>query len=127
MANDNEADSDDSSDGRMSLSSVQSNDSRPYSPRVNVFLIPSYLSSIIWNELIDVMGKKVLNIIIAEIQESQYFSISVDSTPDVTHTSHQLTFTFRYVKGSGTVERFVKFIPIARHTGEFWLIVFLNF
>ena len=127
MANDNEADSDDSSDGRMSLSSVQSNDSRPYSPRVNVFLIPSYLSSIIWNELIDVMGKKVLNIIIAEIQESQYFSISVDSTPDVTHTSHQLTFTFRYVKGSGTVERFVKFIPIARHAGEFWLIVFLNF
>ena len=58
MANDNKADSDDSSDGRMSLSSVQSNDSRPYSPRVNVSSIPSYLSSTIWNELIDVMGKK---------------------------------------------------------------------
>ena len=58
MANDNEADSDDSSDGRMSLSSVQYNDCRPYSPRVNVSSITSYLSSTIWNELIDVMGKK---------------------------------------------------------------------
>jgi len=59
--------------------------------------IPSYLSSTICNEFIDVMGQKVLKIIVAEIQESKYFSISVDSTPDVTHVD-QLTFTFRYVK-----------------------------
>ena len=80
--------------------------------------IPSYLSSTICNEFIDVMGQKVLKIIVAEIQESKYFSISVDSTPDVTHVD-QLTFTFRYVKQDGPVERFVKFIPIARHTGEY--------
>ena len=88
--------------------------------------IPSYLSSTICNEFIDVMGQKVLKIIVAEIQESKYFSISVDSTPDVTHVD-QLTFTFRYVKQDGPVERFVKFIPIARHTGEYLADCVLKF
>lgn len=46
--------------------------------------IPSFLSSTICTEFIDVMGQKVLKVIIAEIQESKYFSISLDSTPDVT-------------------------------------------
>jgi hypothetical protein len=88
--------------------------------------IPSYLSSTICNEFIDVMGQKVLKIIVAEIQESKYFSISVDSTPDVTHVD-QLTFTFRYVKQDAPVERFVKFIPIARHTGEYLADCVLKF
>jgi uncharacterized membrane protein YecN with MAPEG domain len=88
--------------------------------------IPSYLSSTICNEFIDVMGQKVLKIIVAEIQESKYFSISVDSTPDVTHVD-QLTFTFHYVKQDGPVERFVKFIPIVRHTGEYLADCVLKF
>ena len=48
---------------------------------------------------------------------AKYFSISVDSTPDITHVD-QLTFTIRYVSANGApVERFLQFVPIASHTG----------
>ena len=80
--------------------------------------IPSYLSSTICDEFIDVMGQQVLNVIIAEIKLAKYNSISADSTPDVIH-SDPLTYVLRYVKGTGTVERFIKLIPIERHTDEY--------
>lgn len=45
----------------------------------------SYLSDTICDEFISLIGEKVLNIILAEIRDAKYFSISVDSTPDVSH------------------------------------------
>lgn len=45
----------------------------------------SYLSDTICDEFIDLIGEKVLNTILAQIREAKYFSITVDSTPDVTH------------------------------------------
>jgi len=51
-----------------------------------------------------------------EIEKAKYYSISVDSTPDVSHID-QLTFVIRYVLPSGApVERFITFIPMFGHT-----------
>ena len=59
----------------------------------------SYLSSTICNELIEVMGNKVLSEIIARIKKSKYYSISLDSTSDESHID-QLTLIFRYMEQS---------------------------
>ena len=53
---------------------------------------PSCLSADIYEEFIELMGQQVLCTILEEVKESKYYAISVDSTPDVSHT-HQLTFT----------------------------------
>jgi len=90
--------------------------------------IPSYLSSTICDELIDIMSQKVTRKILTERGISKYFSFSVDSTPDITHID-QLTFTLRYLTIDEPVERFLKFIPIAGHTGEYLcdsILAFLN-
>ena len=42
------------------------------------------------------MGKHVIDHIKDEIAKSRYFSVSVDSTPDISHTD-QLTIIIRYV------------------------------
>ncbi|XP_055908461.1 zinc finger MYM-type protein 1-like [Eupeodes corollae] len=79
---------------------------------------PSYLSSTICEELIEIFGNRVLEFIVNEIIEAKYFYISVDSTPDISHTD-QLTVVLRYVKSNGEVaERFLAFIPMASHKGE---------
>lgn len=79
---------------------------------------PSYLSSTICQEFIELMGGQVLAEMISQIKTAKYFSISVDSTPDVTHTD-QLTFIIRYILMNGcVVERFAKFLPIQNHSGE---------
>lgn len=52
--------------------------------------------------------RKVLN--------SKYYSISVDSTPDILHVDH-LTFIVRSVFDNGDlVERFIKCIRVLDHT-----------
>ena len=66
--------------------------------------------------MIELMGQKVLSVIVDEIKTAKYFSISVDSTPDIMYVD-QLTLIIRYVLQSGPVERFLKFIPIFSHTG----------
>ena len=63
----------------------------------------SYLSSTICEEMIELMGQKVLSVIVDEIKTAKYFSISVDSTPDIMHVD-QLTLIIRYVLQSGPVE-----------------------
>ena len=62
------------------------------------------------------MGNKVMSTIINEIKRAKYYSISVDSTPDVMHVD-QLTVIIRYVLPSGSVERFIKLIPMFGHRG----------
>ena len=77
----------------------------------------SYFSSTVCEKFIDVIATKVLDIIISEIKQAKYYSLSVDSTPDITSVD-QLTIIFRYALPDGPVERFVKFIPTRGHTGH---------
>lgn len=78
----------------------------------------SYLSSTTVNEFIHLMAKNVFNIIISEIKPAKFFSIILDSTPDISHTD-QLTFVVRYVSSDcEPIERFLTFIPIQDHSSE---------
>ena len=90
----------------------------------------SYLSSTTCEEFIELIGHHVFNRIIEEIKVAKYFSISVDSTPDVSH-SDQLTTIIRYVPRSGEikgpVERFLKFFEISNHTGVYLAETILSF
>ena len=78
---------------------------------------PSCLSANICEEFIELMRQQVLCTILEEVKESKYYSISVDSTPDISHTD-QLTFTVQYIKGCEPVERFLVFIPIFSHRAK---------
>jgi len=80
---------------------------------------PSYLSSTICEEVIKIMGNKVLKVIIKEIQDAKYYSLSVESTPDLS-SNDQLAVVLRYVRVSDgeVVERFLTFISIKSHSGE---------
>ena len=81
---------------------------------------PSYLSLNVCEEFIKLMGDKVLEEVISRVKLAKYFSVSVDSTPDITHVD-QLTFILRYIspEPEGCIEeRFVKFLPTESHTGE---------
>lgn len=78
----------------------------------------SYLSLNTFEEFVNLMGQKVRETIIKEIKKAKYFSIVVDSTPDVSHTD-QLSFIFRYVMDNGEpVERFLHFLPNTGHKSE---------
>lgn len=77
----------------------------------------SYLTKTICEEIIEIMGEKVRQKIIDEIKEAGYFSVSVDSTPDCSHTD-QLTVIVRYVSNGSPVERFLTFLKTDGHTGE---------
>ena len=46
----------------------------------------SYLSSTICNEFIDILATSVHSKIVSEILEAKYFGVSIDSTPDISHT-----------------------------------------
>ena len=72
----------------------------------------SYFSSTVCEEFINVIATKV--IIISEIKQVKYYSVSVDSTPGIANVD-DLTIIFRYVLPGGPMERFVKFIPTRRH------------
>ncbi|XP_071568451.1 zinc finger MYM-type protein 1-like [Temnothorax nylanderi] len=78
----------------------------------------SYLSSTTCNEFINLIASKVKNTIVREIQAAKYFSIVVDSTPDIAHID-QLSFNIRYVKEDGSpIERFLGFLPNVGHKSE---------
>ena len=77
-----------------------------------------YLSVNICEEFISLIVKRVQGEILNEIKESKYYSISVNSTPDVCHTD-KLTFTVRYLKGNVPTERFLEFIPIYGYGSEY--------
>ncbi|XP_065650283.1 zinc finger MYM-type protein 1-like [Hydra vulgaris] len=79
----------------------------------------SYLSKTICEELIALMGEQVMGFIKDEISKSRYFSVSVDSTPAITHCD-QLTIILRYIimVNYQLVERFLTFINISSHTRQ---------
>ncbi|XP_048512595.1 zinc finger MYM-type protein 1-like [Athalia rosae] len=86
----------------------------------------SYLSANICNEFISIMGKQVLMKIVDELKAAKYFSISVDSTPDLSHVD-QLTVIVRYVNDGIPVERFLQFLPIKEHKAEYLAETLLKF
>lgn len=72
--------------------------------------IPTYLSKTIYEEIIIQIKHKMTNTIIEEIKHAKYYSIIIDSTPDIAHID-QLVFAIRYVQPNGVpVERFLLFI-----------------
>jgi len=86
----------------------------------------SYLSGRICDEFIDLMSKTVLEIICKEIKLAKYFSIIVDSAPDVSKVD-QLTVAIRYIRYDGSpVERFIGFLPSVGHKGQEMELALLN-
>jgi len=79
--------------------------------------IPSYLSSTIVEEFIQLMADTVRDTIVSEIAQAKYFSVSVDSTPDLSHVD-QLTVIVRYLLDGEPVERFLTFLQLESHKGE---------
>lgn len=78
----------------------------------------NYLSATICDEIIQLMAERVKSKICSELKQAKYFSIVVDSTPDVSHTD-QLTLAVRYVLPDGTpTERFLTFIPSVGHKAD---------
>lgn len=68
--------------------------------------------------MIYLLGDKVRQSIIAEIINAKYFSLIIDSTPDISHVD-QLSVVFRFVNCNGQViERFVTFVPLESHKAE---------
>uniref|UniRef100_A0A8C3HPZ8 Uncharacterized protein n=1 Tax=Chrysemys picta bellii TaxID=8478 RepID=A0A8C3HPZ8_CHRPI len=81
---------------------------------------PLYLSKTICDELIGLMSDKVRLAIVDEISTAGYFSLSVDSTPDLSHIE-QLSIVLRYVSPTDGKPAFRKnkyaiFIPCAAHS-----------
>lgn len=81
--------------------------------------ITSYLSKTTCDEIISLMSSRVLSAIVNEANTAGYFSLSVDSTPDLSHTD-QLSIILRYVSplDGKPVERFLSFLVLENHTGE---------
>jgi len=78
----------------------------------------SYISYQTYEQFICIMAEEVQKTIIQEIQIARYYSISVDSTPDISHTD-QLSFIVRYVNEDGQpIERFLCFIEDVGHKSE---------
>ena len=69
------------------------------------------------DEFIQIIVHKLFQSIIHELTCAKYFSVSIDSTPDITHID-QHTCVLRYVLYDGPVESFEKFIEIGGHSGE---------
>jgi hypothetical protein len=78
----------------------------------------SYLSKTIFEEIIEIMVIEVQRKIIDELKTAKYYSIIIDSTPDISHFD-QLSFCLRYVMPDGTaVERFLTLLMNPGHKGE---------
>ncbi|XP_064111573.1 zinc finger MYM-type protein 1-like [Macrobrachium nipponense] len=80
----------------------------------------SYLGSIIQNEFIDCISKRVVERMVTEIRQSKYFSIILDCTPDLSH-KEQLSVIIRIVTAEGTTqikEYFIGFLEAEQTTGE---------
>lgn len=79
----------------------------------------NYLSHHVCEEFIQIMSEKVTNHLIAQVKEAMYYSIIVDSTPDVSHVD-QLTVILRFVNTAGEIkECFFGFVSIEHHDGAY--------
>uniref|UniRef100_H3A5Q3 TTF-type domain-containing protein n=1 Tax=Latimeria chalumnae TaxID=7897 RepID=H3A5Q3_LATCH len=76
-----------------------------------------YLSSTICEVFIALLEEKVFEHIVKELKEAKYFSVLVDSIPDISNLD-QLTCVVRYVLPNGPVERFLTFLDFETHSGQ---------
>lgn len=88
----------------------------------------SYLSKTICNELIHLMAEKTRTSILKDLKKAGYFSLSVDSTPDLSHVD-QLAVIVRYVSPDDgfPIERFLTFLQLNDHSGKNIANVVLNY
>lgn len=77
----------------------------------------SYLSANICDEFTFLIAQRIEKQILTELKDAKYYALSVDSTPDVSHTD-QMAICLRYVKSGKPVERFICFTPIEDHTAN---------
>ena len=70
--------------------------------------------------------KKTLAQVIHGINNAGYFSVSIDSTPNMSHVD-QLAVIVRYVLDGKPIERFLTFIDIHSHTGANLAATLLRF
>ena len=61
------------------------------------------------------MAQKVHVLIVDEVKSSCYFSLSVDSTPDLSHIN-QLSVVLRYLKDGQPIECFLTFLEMCAGT-----------
>ncbi|XP_065671624.1 uncharacterized protein LOC136089510 [Hydra vulgaris] len=88
---------------------------------------PSYLSSTIYEELLLLMKNDIIKIILKELKVAKYYSLIVDSTPDIANVD-QLVIALTYVLPSGVpAERFLIFIPNSGHKSEEMSNVVMDF
>ena len=75
------------------------------------------LSKAMYEELIEIMRKHVQDEIVNQINnvDTIYYSIIVDSTPDLTHVD-QLVIVLQYCYHGKPCERFLTFLPIENHS-----------
>ena len=66
---------------------------------------------------IQLMAQKVHVLIVDEVKSSGNFSLSVDSTPDLSY-SDQLSVVLRYLKDGEPTELFLTFLEMKSHTVE---------
>lgn len=76
-----------------------------------------YTSKAIQNSLIDVVRQRILQDIISEVKQAQYYTIIADEVTDLSN-KEQLSLTLRYVMNGRVKEVFVDFIFVERITGE---------
>ena len=79
------------------------------------------MSKDVHNEYIQLLGRKVLNKIVKQIQEDRYYLLILDCTPDINH-EEQMTMTIRHVHVSGSdvtvFEHFTGFIHVKSSTAS---------
>ena len=59
-----------------------------------------YLGKHTQNELIQIVGDKILEAIVTQVRDSKYFSIILDCTPDISH-QEQMSIILRSVALKG--------------------------
>ncbi|XP_022900865.1 zinc finger MYM-type protein 1-like [Onthophagus taurus] len=85
---------------------------RPGSGKTN------YLSSTTYEEIVYIMAQRCREVISANVRIAKYFSIIVDSTPDISHVD-QLSIVIRYFQECGSpTEVFLKLVPTSGHKSE---------
>ncbi|XP_065650305.1 uncharacterized protein LOC136078462 isoform X2 [Hydra vulgaris] len=88
---------------------------------------PSYLSSTVYEEVLLLMKNDIIKIILKELKAAKYYSLIVDSTPDIANVD-QLVIALRYILPSGVpAERFLIFIPNSDHKSEEMSNVVMDF
>ncbi|GBN03808.1 Zinc finger MYM-type protein 1 [Araneus ventricosus] len=85
------------------------------------YKLTTYLSKTIQNEVIHLIAHNVKSYILDEVKKSKYYSIILDSIPDLSKTE-QMTFFERYVlidKGDINIhEHFLGFLSVERSTSQ---------